>query len=106
MLLSTMFPDRICQLPKYDGPFEAFHLAAQNCQVYFASYPAGTVIEPHDHETDNYGLITQGELILIVGDQEQRFGVGQWYHVAAKQKHAARFDQSTAEVEFWFDAPL
>ncbi|NJL84742.1 MAG: cupin domain-containing protein [Leptolyngbyaceae cyanobacterium SM1_1_3] len=98
-----MFPDRIRHLPKYDGPFDAFHLVAQGCQIYFASYPAGTVIEPHHHETDNYGLITQGELILILAGQQQRFGVGQWYHVSAGEQHAARFEQPTAEVEFWFD---
>ena len=98
------FPDRIRALPKFDGPFDAFHLAAQGCEVYFANYPAGTAIDSHHHETDNYGVITQGELILAIGDEEQRIGVGQWYHVAAKVSHAARFEQDTSEIEFWFDA--
>ena len=96
-------PDRIRSLPRFDGPFDAFHLAAQNCEVYFASYPAGTQIAPHHHDTDNYGVITQGELILLLDGQEQRFGPGEWYHLPAHTTHAARFEQATQEIEFWFN---
>ena len=42
-------------------------------------------------------------LILITRDGERRYGPGDWYHLDANQPHAARFEQDTAEVEFWFD---
>lgn len=38
------FPKQISQLPKFDGAFDAFKLEANNCDVLFASYPAGTSI--------------------------------------------------------------
>jgi quercetin dioxygenase-like cupin family protein len=98
------FPARIRALPRFEGPFDAFRLAAQGCEVLFASYPAGTEIAPHSHETDNCGVITQGELILIAAGTERRFGPGQWYRVPAGQVHAARFEVETSEVEFWFRA--
>lgn len=41
------FPNRIAQLPPFDGPFDAYRLAAEGCQVLSASYPAGTVIADH-----------------------------------------------------------
>ena len=96
------FPNLLRNLPKFEGPFEAFKLAAKNCDVLFASYPAGTTIPPHYHETDNVGVITQGELILTLHGKETRYGPGMWYHVAARETHAARFEKETSEIEFWF----
>ena len=100
----THFPVQLRDLPKFDGPFDAYKLRAEGCDVLFASYPAGTTIATHSHETDNTGVITQGELILTVDGMEQRYGVGSWYHVPANVAHAARFDVPTSEIEFWFEA--
>ena len=97
------FPDRIATLPPFEGPFDAHRLAADGCDVLFASYPAGTVIADHEHPTDNVGVITDGELILIVDGQETRYGVGQWYELAAGTVHAARFEVPTSEIELWFE---
>ena len=96
------FPQQLRALPKFDGPFDAYKLAAQNCDVLFASYPAGTEIPPHTHDTDNIGVITQGKLILIMYRQETHYKPGDWYHVPAQAVHAARFEQETSEIEFWF----
>ncbi len=98
------FPNLIRDLPPFDGAFDAFQLNANGCKVLFASYPAGTKIPPHTHDTENCGVITQGELILTVNNEERRYGVGDWYHLAAEEIHAARFDVETSEIEFWFDA--
>ena len=97
----THFPPQLRSLPKFEGPFDAFKLAAQGCDVLFASYPAKTRIEPHQHDTDNVGIITQGELILSIDGKETRYGVGDWYHVPAQVVHSARFEQETSEIEFW-----
>ena len=96
------FPARIRALPPFDGPFDAYRLAAEDCEVLFASYPAGTSIPAHTHETENYGVITAGELILTMNGEERRYGPGEWYHLEAGQEHSARFDTDTSEIEFWF----
>lgn len=98
----THFPKLLRDLPKFEGPFDAFKLEAKNCDVLFASYPAGTVIPEHNHDTENVGLITQGELFLTVDGKEKRYGPGDWYHVGARVMHAARFEVETSEIEFWF----
>ena len=98
------FPKLLRDLPKFEGPFDAFKLAAQDCDVLFASYPANTTIPEHNHETENVGVITQGELFLTVDGKETRYGPGDWYHVSAKTMHSARFEKETSEVEFWFYA--
>ena len=64
--------------------------------------PKGTVIEPHSHDTENVGVITQGELFLVVDGKETRYGPGDWYHLPAHVMHSARFDVETSEIEFWF----
>ena len=96
------YPERIKKLPLFDGRFDAYKLAAEQSDVLFASYPAGTEIPPHSHETDNYGVITRGELILTMDGEITRFGVGDWYHVPANKEHAANFAEETDEIEFWF----
>jgi len=45
MALDNYFPAQIRALPEFKGRFEAFKLEAKNCDVLFASYPAGTKIE-------------------------------------------------------------
>lgn len=101
------FPERIRALPPFEGPFDAHRLRAEGCEVLFATYPAGTEIPTHSHATDNWGVITAGELLLTRGDAVTRHGPGDWYHVAPGEPHAARFEVPTAEIEFWFepDAP-
>ena len=89
------FPRLLRDLPAFDGPFDAFKLEARGCDVLFASYPEGTVIPPHSHETENVGVLTQGELILTLDGKESRYRVGEWYHVPAKAVHAARFEVAT-----------
>lgn len=98
------FPALIRALPEFEGPFDAYRLQAAGCEVLFASYPAGTVIEPHTHPTHNVGVITEGELRLIRNGQEERFGPGDWYRLEPDEEHAARFEVATSEIEFWFEA--
>lgn len=103
-MTDNFFPDSIRELPAFEGPFDAYRLAAEGCDVLFASYPAGTDIEPHTHPTRNVGIVTAGELILVTGGEERRYGVGEWYSLEANEEHAARFPVDTASIEFWFDA--
>ncbi len=96
------YPDLIKGLPEFDGPFDAYKLRAENCDVLFASYPAGTRIDEHSHETENVGIITQGALLLTMDGETTRYDAGEWYHVPAEKPHAAEFLEATSEIEFWF----
>lgn len=98
------FPELLRNLPAFEGPFDAHRLSADGCEVLFASYPAGTVIDSHTHPTRNVGVVTAGAIFLTKGGVEQRYGVGEWYSLEPDEAHAARFEDDTAEIEFWFDA--
>ncbi len=96
------FPDKLLELSSFTERFVARRVENEQADVYFASYPAGTVIEEHDHDTENYGVITKGRLVLILDGVETEYGVGDWYHVDRHVRHAARFEEDTAEIEIWF----
>lgn len=96
------FPDRINRLPPHDGGFSARRLLADGCQVLFASYPAAQRIPVHHHDTENVGVVTQGELFLTLHGVERSYRAGQWYHIPAVAPHAARFESATSIIEFWF----
>ncbi len=104
MKMQSNFPGRIRQLEPYSDRFDAFRMQGEGCQVFFAGYPAGTKIEPHSHDTDNWGVITRGEMVIIMEGREHHFPVGAWYHVPAGMEHAAWCDEDTEEIEFWFEA--
>ncbi len=101
-MLAHFFPKQLEELEPFQGQFDARRLQSDKVDVYFASYPAGTAIEEHTHDTDNVGVITSGSLTLIMNGKEQRFTTGEWYEVPANTPHAARFDEDTAEIELWF----
>ena len=96
------FPDKIRSLPAFHSSFDANKLTTENVDIYFASYPQGTEIDFHQHDTDNHGVVTQGELILIVDGKEKHFNLGDWYHLEPNQIHAAKFAKDTSIIEFWF----
>ena len=98
----SYFPDLIRSLDNYEGQFNAFQLAAKGCKVLFASFEAGKEVAPHSHETENVGVVIKGELCLTQNGVERRYGVGEWYHSDRHQMHSARFEQDSAEIEFWF----
>jgi quercetin dioxygenase-like cupin family protein len=100
--MAGQYPNKIKSLPLYDGRFDAYKLAAKDSEVLFASYPAGTSIPSHAHDTDNHGIITRGELLLTIKGEVIRVGVGEWYHVPAHIEHSAEFEIETDEIEFWF----
>ncbi|MEX0965385.1 MAG: cupin domain-containing protein [Pseudohongiellaceae bacterium] len=104
MALSDHYPDQICNLPEFEGQFDARKLSAENCDVLFATYPAGTVIDAHRHDTDNVGIITKGALVLTMDGESKTLSTGQWYHVPAQKEHSAEFLEDSCEIEFWFVA--
>ena len=98
----TSFPPSIRQPQRYGARFDALHLAAEAGEALFARYPAGTQIGAHSHPTDNYGVITKGEMLITVADVERRYGPGDWYHVPADEPHSARGSVDSEEIAFWF----
>ena len=100
--MSLEFPDLIKALPEFEGPFDAYKLEAEKFDVLFSSYPAGTVIPIHEHDTENIGVVTSGRLLLTKDSNVTELGTGEWYHLEKHQQHAATFEEDTRLMEIWF----
>lgn len=98
------FPNKIQSLEPFECRFKAFKLPAKDCDVLFATYPAGTSIEPHTHDTANWGLVTKGLMRLTVDGEVMTLKPGDWYKVPKDVEHAAQCDEYTEMIEFWFKA--
>lgn len=96
------FPDKIRSLPIFKGAFDAHQLHGDNCEVLFASYPAGMEIDTHHHDSENHGVVTAGELTMVVNGEERRYTPGDWYFLSALEEHSASFRVNTSLIEFWF----
>jgi quercetin dioxygenase-like cupin family protein len=99
------FPDRIRALEPFRERFAAFRLRAEACNVLFATYPAGTEIEPHTHPSDKWCVVLRGRIVLAVNGSEQDLGPGEWYHIPPRTRHSARCAVETEQIEFWFKPP-
>ena len=96
------YPDKIRSLEPYDGRFDAYKLKAEGSDVLFANYPAGTVIPPHDHDTENHGVILRGQAIGTIEGETKTYGPGDWYYIPANAEHTFEFPVDTDQIEFWF----
>ena len=96
------FPDKIKTLDPHSCLFDAFKMNAENCKVFFATYPAGADIEPHDHDTENYGVVTKGAMRMVINGTEHEYKTGDWYHIPANAEHSFQCDEETEQIEFWF----
>jgi quercetin dioxygenase-like cupin family protein len=100
---SGEFPAHIRRFDLDDGPFEAYRLKADECDVLCAAYPKGSVIEPHRHDdTEIVGVVTKGLVHLTVNDVERSYRPGDWFHVPVSAEHTARYEETTVEIEFLF----
>ncbi len=96
------FPEKFRDLEAYRGRFAAHRMEGKEADVYFAGYPAGKHIPEHHHNSENHGFITSGAMYLTMNGKERKYSVGDWYHVPYNAPHAARFEEDTAIIEFWF----
>lgn len=96
------YPNRIRSLEAYQGRFNAFRLRAQGADVLFAGYASGELIPRHVHDTNNYGVVLKGRLLLDSQGERRTYTAGEWYELAAGTEHEAYFEADTEIIEFWF----
>ncbi|MBM3505872.1 MAG: cupin domain-containing protein [Alphaproteobacteria bacterium] len=97
------FPERMRELPRFGPSLDVFSMMASGARALFGSYRAGVTLAPHAHDTDNYGTILEGELVLTVDGAERTYRAGDWYHLPPNTSHASRFPKATRQIDFWFD---
>ena len=99
--MTKFFPEALNIFEEFSDRFDARRIQTEKADIYFASYHAGTEIESHSHDTENYGVITKGCLHLEANGEWKQYKTGDWYHVPKGVDHSTKFDEDTAEIEIW-----
>ena len=78
----TDFPDELKALPKFRGAedakvYDITGLKAENgWQILFSNYDAGFALDEHTHDSENLGIVLEGELHFTPQQRDQILRTG------------------------------
>ena len=89
-LLTFTYPDRNADMDQQDF---TERLAEEGyAEIVSVSREAGGALDVHTHPFEAKALIVAGEIFIrCVGEPEQRYGVGEIFHLPAGAPHAERY---------------
>ncbi|MGL4758650.1 MAG: cupin domain-containing protein [Patescibacteria group bacterium] len=91
------------RLQKGDTAFSSLLLKVENGKMYIGMYDESSNIPEHNHETENVGLVIEGELLLEINGITHIYKTGDWYEIPRRIFHKPNFETQTKIMEFWFD---
>lgn len=101
----TDFPEELKALPKFWGAEDArvYDItgvkAESGWQILFSNYDAGFSLEEHTHESENLGVILDGELRFTLNGETKAYGPGEWYRVPKGAPHSASYPVATRSID-------
>lgn len=104
-LESLEFPAFVKRLPRVDLPLDgvrAWLLQTERGQVVFFEADDRVTIPEHSHG-DQWGVILDGEVDLLVGHQVQTYKRGDSYYIPAGTPHAAHLYKGSRAVDYFAD---
>jgi len=104
-LESLEFPAFVKSLPQVDLPFQgvqAWLLQADRGQVVFVEADERVAVPEHSHG-DQWGIVVDGEIDLLVGHQVQTYKRGDSYYIPAGTPHAVRLFKGSRAVDYFAD---
>ena len=102
--LSSSFPDVITCLPSGDiqvAGAKAWILQAENSQLVFFEFAAGTKVPEHSHGYSQWGMVINGKMVLTVADKPRVCVKGSEYIIPAGAKHSAKFLRKTRVMDYF-----
>ncbi|MDX2223396.1 MAG: cupin domain-containing protein [Rhodospirillaceae bacterium] len=101
------YPIEIAQLPKYWG--EHLDITGLKCtngwQLLFSQYKPGFKLGDHTHETENLGVVLDGEFHMTIGGRTHVYKPGDWYRVPANTVHSAYYPVASRAIDIWMHRP-
>ena len=68
---------------------DIFTFAGENMMLSLVEFEPGAVVEMHSHPHEQMGLLLEGELEFIIGDQRQVLKPGQMWRIPGGVEHKA-----------------
>jgi len=75
-------------------------LSGHKGQVGFAQVAQETFVPEHAHE-GQWGVVLEGEVVLVMGGETKVFRKGDYYHIPAGVPHSAKLAAGTAFIDVW-----
>lgn len=101
----TDFPEELKSLSKFWGDEGAkvtdiTGVKAENgWQILFSNYAAGFTLDEHTHESENLGVVLEGELHFTLNGQTKSYGPGEWYRVPKGALHSSTYPLATRSID-------
>jgi len=92
------FSPQILELEQINAIYQSRRLNVEGCRLLFSTYARGTAIPPHEHATDNCGVVTAVEMHVKVDSRWRRYSPGDWYIVPKGKRHESRFFKDFREI--------
>jgi len=102
----TPYPEMIRTLPEVDIQVKGVRgwlLQTEDKQVVFFDMQPGCEVPPHSH-CDQWGLVVEGEMRLVIGGKSRAYRKGDWYFIPEGVVHSATFLTKVNAIDI-FDDP-
>jgi quercetin dioxygenase-like cupin family protein len=100
----TGYPEVITRLPEADisiKGIEAHVLQGEKHQLVFFEMEPSTLVPEHSHEYDQWGMMIEGTMELIIDGKTRTCKNGDEYVIPAHAKHRARFLSKSRAMDFF-----
>ncbi len=98
------FPDVITHLPcaeiKVEGA-KAWILQSKTSQLVFFEFGARTRVPEHKHDYDQWGIVVEGKMELVIDGEPWMCEKGTEYLVPSGAKHSATFMRKTRVMDYF-----
>jgi len=101
-MTDQVYPKVITDLPEADIPFEGIKgwlLQGPDRQVVFFDIQPVGVVPEHCHG-EQWGVVVEGELTLVVEGVKNTYRKGEFYHIASGARHSATFGTACKVMTF------
>ena len=101
-----IYPRMITEFPEVDIPFKGVKgwlLQGIDKQVVFFDIEPNASIPEHSHG-EQWGVVIEGEIELMVNGVEKVYRKGDYYHIPAGALHSATFRTLSKAIDFFAEA--
>ena len=88
--MSKYFLDREdCSQHNIFPGVDIFTAAGEKMMLSYVEFQPGAVVEPHSHPHEQMGLLLEGQLTFVIGDEQRTLSPGQMWRIPGDVVHSA-----------------
>ena len=103
--MKEVFQEAIKKLPEADIPIPgitAFLSQDKNHQIVFMRFNQDVEVPAHSHGAQ-WGIVLEGEIVLTIEDNKQKYTKGDRFYILEGETHSAKILAGYASMDFFAD---